>query len=94
MIKLFRTFAVGSLIFLSFGAWAGQSGYVLHGKTTVTHTEGTETQPRPQDSSLQKKNQRNPASIAKIPGSLFFEEDDLARCYWKADSGNIFCIKK
>lgn len=69
-------------------AQAGQSGYLLNGKTVITHKDG-EPLPTPDEDP-----KRKPASVQKVQGKIFFDEDELARCYWQSNSSALFCVKK
>lgn len=73
------------LFFMTLFANAGKSGYIINGKTTITHQDGEQTEQKPK---------REPSSFNQAQNPIFFEEDDLARCYWKADQSDLFCIKK
>lgn len=76
------------LIFVSWGAIAGQSGYILNGKVVITHKDGEPVVEKDQ------KQVRGPASAIQVKGTLYFDEDDLARCYWLNNLSSMYCIKK
>jgi hypothetical protein len=79
---------LGCLFFVALQARAGQSGYILNGKLIITHKDG-----EPVDTKIETS-KRGPASLPKVQGNVFFDEDDLARCYWRANHPDLFCIKK
>ncbi len=76
------------LLFVPYGATAGQSGYILNGKVVITHKDGEPVETK------EEKPKRGPASATNIKGTLFFDEDDLARCYWLPNQTTIYCVKK
>jgi hypothetical protein len=76
------------LIFTPDGAIAGQSGYILNGKVVITHKDGVPVE------ATENKLKRDPASATNIKGTLYFDEDDLARCYWLPNQSSIYCVKK
>lgn len=88
-MKKHLLFSLFCLFFAAASSQAGQSGYISNGKAVVTHKEGV-----PVEQITSEKGQRKPASVNRVPGALFFEEDDLARCYWLANQSNIQCIRK
>ncbi|MEY4617520.1 MAG: hypothetical protein RJB66_2480 [Pseudomonadota bacterium] len=88
MIKTLNL-TLGCLLFISQATFAGQSGYILNGKTVITHKDG-----EAHEESAAENNKRTPASANRVKGTLFFDEDDLARCYWLANQASLQCIKK
>jgi hypothetical protein len=86
---LFLIFAC--LVLNNLIALAGQSGYIFNGKVVITHKDGEPINKRVEEEQISK---RGPAAIAKLPGLLYFDEDDLARCYWLTNQTSLYCIKK
>lgn len=82
------------ILLMSSNAFSGQSGYILNGKTIITHIDGKEvTQPQEvAESAKETSSKRSPA--AKVPGLLHFDEDTVARCYWLSNQSSLQCIKK
>jgi hypothetical protein len=87
MRRLILTLIFG-LCSISLNAPAGQSGYILNGKTIITHKDGEALTPKVETP------KRQPAAAVKMQGVLAFEEDDLARCYWRVQEAGIYCIRK
>lgn len=82
------------LFFITSAALAGQSGYILNGKVVITHKDGQALPVEAAPEATVQKGKRGPASASKVSGILFFDEDDLARCYWLTNQANLHCIKK
>ncbi len=87
------------LLVFPFAAFAGESGYVLHGKTTVVYKNGEKVGDWP-------KGNRKPSSTKEAGtwAALLFEDDGIARCYYwsrneetpdlqRAKNPPIFCVK-
>ena len=88
-------FAMICLFFVTPFALAGQSGYLLNGKVVITHKDGLALASDPDPATkTEPRGQRSPAAAIKVQGVLFFDEDDLARCYWLANQASLQCVKK
>ena len=105
-MKKIKKFILLLLATFSYSLFAGESGYMLNGKKHIVFKDGKKVGNWLSDTKESQK--RNISSNSKVKPSrstLYFEEDDLARCYYFDASGHfdtnlhnkskpIHCIRK
>ena len=81
-------------------SFAGQSGYIANGQVNIVYTDGKKVGQWP--GAGKKSKERKPSSQMVWPRVLYFEEDEIARCYTFSSEltpkhthpGTINCVRK